>query len=120
MQSGRAESSMQTNAECQGDGVKVEVGEEAPSMSPLPIPMTPKARPKPKRTAARQQQNIDPSLGLTRVGGKARSRSAATRGQGRQATKCDGEPETEAVDRTKLGNCSRLLARGSVALEKNS
>ena len=118
MQSGKAESSMQTNAECQGDGVKVEVGEEAQSMSP-PRP-TEKKRPGPKRTAARQQQNIDPSLGLTRVGGKARSRSAATRGQGRQATKCDGEPETEAVDRTKLGNCFRWLARGSVALEENS
>ena len=110
MQWGREESSMQTNAECQEDGVKAEVGEEARSMSPLRP--TEKKRPGPKRTAARQQQYID----LTRA--RTRSRSAARQGQGRQATKCDVEPE--AVDVTKLGNCRRLLGRGSVGLEENS
>ena len=70
---------------------------------------TPKVSPASNsKTKARQSQSTNPAT-------RSRSRSAARQGQGSQATKRDGEPE--AVDVTKLGNCRRLLARGTVALE---
>ena len=136
---GRAESSMQTNEECQGNGVKVEagVGEEPWSVPPPPPPPNPpKAMPRMpkgacqpaqrKRTAAILSQCISPSRSRTR------SRSAARQGQGRQATKCDGDrnqltphppkhPPPPKIDTDTLGSCLTLLplgrARGSIGLE---